>query len=111
MKTMIRDMLFEPIQIQLNGKTTNVTAFEGTPLKIDKRALEGDFRSAVQVVQLAAYSLDPDAGSEKLRSSRPMPLDRQTIDRDPARLPRAQCDRTRADGANGAVRRQREERE
>jgi hypothetical protein len=63
-KTMIRDILFEPLPMQINGKTQNLTGFEGNVLRLRQAGLGGDFRSAVHVVQLG-MSLDPDAETEK----------------------------------------------
>jgi hypothetical protein len=63
-KTMIRDILFEPLPMQVNGKQMNLNGVEGSALRLRQAGLGGDFRSAVQVVQLG-MSLDPDVGSEK----------------------------------------------
>ena len=60
LKTMIEAMLFAPIQIQQNGKTTTVAALEAILLKLRNNALGGDFRSAVQAIQLASHVRNPE---------------------------------------------------
>ena len=50
MNTMIQKLLYAPIQIQQNGKTTTVAALEAILLKMRNNALAGDFRSAVQAI-------------------------------------------------------------
>jgi hypothetical protein len=63
-KTMIRDILFEPLPMQVNGKQMNLNGVEGSALRLRQAGLGGDFRSAVQVVHLG-MSLDPDVGGDK----------------------------------------------
>ncbi|SIT53518.1 conserved hypothetical protein [Mesorhizobium prunaredense] len=77
MNTIIRETLFGPIQIQQNGKTTTVTAFEAILLKMRNNALSGDFRSAVQALQLASRSIDPDEANQADKEVNP--LDQQTM--------------------------------
>ncbi|TIP29595.1 MAG: hypothetical protein E5X67_06010 [Mesorhizobium sp.] len=77
MNTIIRDTLFGPIQIQQHGKTTTVTAFEAILLKMRNNALSGDFRSAVQALQLASRSIDLDEANQADKEVNP--LDQQTM--------------------------------
>ncbi|PBC08170.1 DUF5681 domain-containing protein [Mesorhizobium sp. WSM3859] len=72
--TMLREALFAPIPIQMNGKTTNVSALEAIVLKLRNNAIAGDYRSAVQAIQLAIRALQP----EESESSAASPLD-QTV--------------------------------
>ncbi|RRH92070.1 hypothetical protein EH240_31290 [Mesorhizobium tamadayense] len=77
MKTMVSDTLFAPITIQQNGKTTTVTALEAILLKMRNNALAGDYRSAVQALQLGMRAIEPDeAGQPGAEAS---PLDPQTM--------------------------------
>ena len=77
MNTIIRDTLFGPIQIQQNGKTTTVTAFEAILLKMRNNALSGDFRSAVQALQLASRSIELDDANQADKEINP--LDQETM--------------------------------
>jgi hypothetical protein len=76
-KTMIRDILFEPLPMQVNGKQMNLNGVEGSALRLRQAGLGGDFRSAVQVVQLG-MSLDPDVGSDKPEVEAPL-FDQKTF--------------------------------
>jgi hypothetical protein len=52
MKTIYRDALFEPITIQLNGKTKTVTSMEAIVLKLRNTALAGDIRATTMLLSL-----------------------------------------------------------
>ena len=103
MKTMIEKMLYAPIQIQQNGNTTTVPALEAILLKMRNNALAGDFRSAVQAIQLASYV--PDTAETDGAQADATPLDPKLIvtlmrdyldQRDPA------GEDSKADGGNAS---------
>lgn len=76
-KTMIRDILLKPLPMQINGKTQNLTAFEGNLLRLRQAGLGGDFRSAIHILNLGR-SVDADADGEKAQPQA-MPFDRRTF--------------------------------
>ncbi|MER8918124.1 DUF5681 domain-containing protein [Mesorhizobium sp. M0761] len=76
-RTMISDTLFAPIPIQQNGRTTTVPALEAILLKMRNNALAGDYRSAVQALQLGMRAVEPDEASEA--GAEAGPLDPQTM--------------------------------
>ncbi|MBZ9873179.1 DUF5681 domain-containing protein [Mesorhizobium sp. BR1-1-9] len=75
--TMLRDAFFAPIQIQQNGKTTAVTALEAIILKLRNNAIGGDYRSAVQALQLAARSVEQEESGQP--GAETSPLGEQTM--------------------------------
>lgn len=74
--TMLREALFAPIPIQINGKTTNVSALEAIVLKLRNNAIAGDYRSAVQAIQLAIRALQPEESEASAVAS---PLDQNVM--------------------------------
>jgi hypothetical protein len=74
---MIRDILFEPLPMQINGKTRSLTAFEGNLLRLRQAGLGGDFRSMMHIVQLG-QSVDGDSEGEKTLAQA-MPFDPRTF--------------------------------
>lgn len=52
--TIKRDALFEPIEIQQNGRTMTVPAIQAILLKMRNNALAGDYRAGVHAIHLAA---------------------------------------------------------
>jgi len=74
--TMLREALFAPIPIQMNGKTTNVSALEAIVLKLRNNAIAGDYRSAVQAIQLAIRALQPEESESSAVAS---PLDQNVM--------------------------------
>src|SRR5688572_29477424 len=43
-KTMIREITFAPVEIQVQGKMRKITAFEAMLMKLRQSALNGDYR-------------------------------------------------------------------
>ncbi|MDG4886809.1 DUF5681 domain-containing protein [Mesorhizobium sp. WSM4887] len=74
--TMLRETLLATIPIQINGKTTNVTALEAIVLKLRNNAIAGDFRSAVQAIQLGMRALQPEETESSAVAS---PLDQNAM--------------------------------
>ena len=61
---MIRDIAFAPIEIQVQGKTQKITAYEAMLMKMRQAALNGDYRSTAHILQLG-QSVDDDESGEK----------------------------------------------
>lgn len=76
-KTMIREITFAPIEIQVQGKTQKITAYEAMLMKLRQAALGGDFRSAAQMIQLAR-SVDESEVNDK-PDAEAAPFDRRTF--------------------------------
>ena len=62
-KTMIREIAFAPVEIQVQGKTQKITAYEAMLMRLRQAALNGDYRSIAHIL-LLGQSVD-DAASEK----------------------------------------------
>jgi hypothetical protein len=76
-KTMIRDITFAPIEIQVQGKVQKITAYEAMLMKLRQAALGGDFRSTAQMIQLA-QSVD-DGEADERSETEAAPFDRKTF--------------------------------
>jgi hypothetical protein len=77
-KTMIRDIAFAPIEIQVQGKTQKITAYEATLMKLRQGALSGDFRSAAHILHLA-QSVDDEAAEKERSEVEVAPFDRRLL--------------------------------
>src|SRR4051812_13121981 len=53
MSTIVHEILFEPIQVQQNGKTKSIPAIQAILLKVRNSALNGDYKAAMTAIQLA----------------------------------------------------------
>ena len=77
-KTMIREIAFAPMEVQVQGKAQIITAYEAALMKLRQSALSGDFRATQALLELAR-SVEETADAATSASPAVLPLDQSLL--------------------------------